>query len=292
MNKINERLIEKSKTKALTIFDVMHSFLHTMKYMHSFFNKTSPSYMQGYSKLHYWINYPKAYTGFMWLSFKDWKLNETPTEKDVLDKKFNNSKFPKDNQSIRQMKLYGSSASAVIHPPSHFNLPDMVITIFHIEKNSSFGEEDAMLIYLWLDVQKGYSYVPVAYVGDNPKAQDIWKAFMEGTPAGENVQLVKKEELQIQISGITLFAGWTREIPLLNSLYILKPSFLLIEGYGNLKTDSYTLYSPSNYKTEVKRNGFDAFVTFFHPTSKYSGPGTDGFFARDYTAITYPPQTI
>jgi sugar-specific transcriptional regulator TrmB len=223
------------------------------------------------------------------LDFKDWKLNEASTGKDVLEKIINNSQFPKDIQSTNQMKLQGSSASAVIHPPPHFNLPDMVFTVFHIEKKSSFGEEDAMLIYLWLETKKGYSYIPVAYVGDNPKAQNIWKAFMAGTPAGQNVQLVKKEELQIQISGISLFAGWTKEIQLLDTQYSLKPSFLLIEGYGDLKTDSYTLFSPSNYKTKVERNGFDAFVTFFHPSSKYCGPGTDGFFAKDYTAITYPP---
>jgi sugar-specific transcriptional regulator TrmB len=224
------------------------------------------------------------------LSFRDWKLNKTATEKDVLNKIINTSNFPRDIQSTGQMKLHGSSASAVIHPPPHFNLPDMVITVFHIEKHSSFGEEDAMLIYLWLEVQTGHSYVPLAYVGDNPKAQDVWKAFMAGTPAGQNVQLVKKDELQIQVHGSTLFAGWTKQIPLLTPKYALPPSFLLIEGYGDLKTDSYTLLSPSNYKTEVERNGFDAFVTFFHPASKYSGPGTDGFFARDYTAITYPPE--
>ena len=70
---INDKLIEKAKTKALTIFDVMHSFLYTMKYMHNFFNKTSPNFMEGYSKWYYVINYPKAYTSFMILSFKGWR---------------------------------------------------------------------------------------------------------------------------------------------------------------------------------------------------------------------------
>jgi len=70
---INDKLIEKAKTKALTIFDVMHSFLYTMKYMHKFFKGASPNFMEGYSKWHYVTNYPKAYTSFMSLSFKDWK---------------------------------------------------------------------------------------------------------------------------------------------------------------------------------------------------------------------------
>jgi hypothetical protein len=36
-------------------------------------------------------------------------------------------------------------------------------------------------------------------------------------------------------------------------------------------------------------NGFEAFVTFFHSSSKYSGPGTDGFLARDAIQTVYPP---
>ena len=234
---------------------------------------------------------PSYFTKVSGLSFKDWKLSETATEKEVLNKIINTEKFPREIQVSGPMKLHGSLASAVIHPPSHFNLPDMVITVFHVEKHSSFGEEDAMLIYLWLETPTGSVYVPVAYVGDNPRAQAVWKAFMAGTPAGQNVQLVKKDELQVQIHGNTLFVGWTKKIPLITTQHSLPPSCLLIEGYGDLKTDSYTMFSPSGYKTEVERNGFDAFVTFFHPASKYSGPSTDGFFARDYVATTYPPST-
>jgi sugar-specific transcriptional regulator TrmB len=225
------------------------------------------------------------------LSFKDWKQHGTATEKDVLNKIINTQKFSREIQPKNPMRLQGSVANAVIHPPHHFNLPDMVITVFHIEKQSSLGEEDAMLIYLWLETPKEHAFVPVSYVGDNPKAQAIWKAFMAGTPAGQNVQLVKKNELQIRIHGNTLFAGWTRQIPLLHPKYSLPPSCLLIEGYGDLKTDSFSLISPSGYRTETERNGLDAFVTFFHPASKYSGPGTDGFFSRDYVATTYPPST-
>lgn len=224
------------------------------------------------------------------LSFKDWKLRETAAEKDVLNKIISAKKFSREIQPKSPLRLHGSMGSAVIHPPHYFNLPDMIFTVFHIEKHSSFGEEDAMLISLWLETPKGHAYVPAAYVGDNPKAQAIWKAFMAGTPAGQNVQLLKKDEIQIQIHGNTLFAAWTRQIPLLPPQYILPPSCLLMEGYGDLKTDSYIMFSPSNYKTENERNGFEAFVTFFHPASKYSGPGTDGFFARDYVATVYSPS--
>jgi hypothetical protein len=225
------------------------------------------------------------------LRFENRKQKEIATEKDVLNKIIDTETFYRKIHAKSPMRLHGSVGNAVIHPPSHFNLPDIVITVFHIEKHSSFGEEDAMLIYLWLETSTGSAYVPVAIVGDNPKGQTIWKVMMAGTPASQNTQLFKKNELQVRIHGNTLFAGWTRQIPLLPEKRSLPPACLLIEGYGNMKTDSFTLFFPSGYKSVVERNGCEAFVTFFHPSSKYSGPGTDGFFARDYVATTYPPST-
>jgi len=41
----------------------------------------------------------------------------------------------------------------------------------------------------------------------------------------------------------------------------------------------------------VQSNYLNAFVTFMHPKSKYSGPGTDGLFFRDVVATTYSPKT-
>lgn len=224
------------------------------------------------------------------LRFEKRKQQRTVTEKDILNKIID-SKFRKEIPPENPMRLHGTLGSAIIHSPPNFNLPEMMFGIFHIEKHSTFGEEDAMLVYLWLDTPKGQAYVPVVFVGDNPKAQSIWKIMMAGTPAGQNIQLVKKDEIQVRIHGNTLFAGWTKQIPLLPPKHILPPACLLIEGYGNLKTDSYTMFFPSGHRAETERNGFDAFVTFFHPSSKYSGPGTDGFFARDYIATTYPPSS-
>ncbi|MBN1244153.1 hypothetical protein JXA31_01005 [Candidatus Bathyarchaeota archaeon] len=236
--------------------------------------------------------YPSYFEKLSGISFEERKQSEITTEKEILDKIIDTKKFLGENQPKDLMRLYGSMANAVIHPPDNFNLPDMVISVFHIEKHSALGEEDAMLIYLWLETPKGPAFVPVAYVGDNPKAQDIWKGWLAGTPAGQNVQLVKKDKLQIRIHGNTLFAGWTVPIPLLHSSLNLPPACLLIEGYGDVKTDTYNMFSPSGYRTEIERSGFEAFVTFFHPSSKYSGPGTDGFFARDYVATTYLPSTV
>ena len=235
--------------------------------------------------------YPFYFEKISGIGFEERKQSSITTEKEILEKIINAANFSEQDRPKGLMKLYGSMASAAIHPPDHFNLPGMVISLFHVEKHSAFGEEDAMLIYLWLETSKGPAYVPVAYVGDNAEAQDIWKAWLAGTPGGQNVQLVKKDKLQIRIHGNTLFAGWTIPIPLLNSSLNLPPACLLIEGYGNVKTDTYTMLSPSGYRTEIERSGFEAFVTFFHPSSKYSGPGTDGFFARDYVATTYLPST-
>jgi hypothetical protein len=63
---------------------------------------------------------------------------------------------------------------------------------------------------------------------------------------------------------------------------------MLIEGYGDVKTATYTITGPLDAGFTAKQNGFDAFVTFMHPSSKYSGPGTDGFFVRDFVADISP----
>lgn len=221
------------------------------------------------------------------LGIKDWKLKSTAVEREVLDKLIGSRELVAENLPKNVTKMHGSMGSAVVHPPDSFKLPDMLFTIFHVEKHSSFGEEDSMLVSIRRETTKGPIYVPSAYVGDNPNAQAIWKAFMTGTPAGQNVQLFKKNEIQIQIHGNTMFVAWTRQISLFPPQYILPPSCLLMEGFGELKADSYSMFSPSGYKICVERNGFEAFVTFFHPESKYSGPGTDGFFARDYISTVY-----
>ncbi len=225
------------------------------------------------------------------MRIEKWAQKRITTSKDVLNKIIDPTKFQIKNNPTGPLKLHGNMGSAAIHPPDYFNMPDIAISFFHAEKQSSFGEEDSMLIYLWLETQAGHSYVPVAYVGDNPDAQSLWKDMMATTPAGQNIRLVKKDEVQIRTHGNTLFAGWTKEIPLLSSKHILQPACILIEGYGQLKTDTYTMLYPSGHKIVVERNGCEAFVTFFHPKSKYSGPGTDGFFARDFVATTYPPST-
>jgi sugar-specific transcriptional regulator TrmB len=221
----------------------------------------------------------------------DVKPPGTITEKEVLNKIVHAQKIITKDPVKDVSRLYGSFAMVVIHPPDYFDLPEMMIHVNKIEKQSTFGAEDALTIFLWLETPTGHAYVPVATVGDSLNAQPIRKAMFAGSPAGENVQLVRKDELQVRVHGNTMFAGWTVPIPLYPPPYTLPPACLLIEGYGNVKTLAVTLLHSSGFKSEIEENYFDAFVTFMHPSSKYSGPGTDGCFIRDLIMTKYPRIT-
>jgi sugar-specific transcriptional regulator TrmB len=224
------------------------------------------------------------------IKITDIKPLGTITEKEVLDKIIHAEKIMAKDQAKDFSRMYASIAVAAIHPPDYFNLPEMMIQVQKIEKQSTFGAEDALNIFLWLETPTGHAFVPVATVGDNPKAQQRRKAMFAGSPAGQNVQLVRKDELQVRVHGNTMFAGWTVPIPLYPP-YVLPPACLLIEGYGNVKTSGFTMIQPSGFKSMIEENYFDAFVTFMHPSSKYSGPGTDGVFTRDYIMTIFPPKS-
>jgi len=212
-------------------------------------------------------------------------------EKDILNKVLNAQKIRAKNPRNAIGRMYATVATAIIHPPNYFNLPDMMIFVQKVEKQSTYGAEDVLIIFLWLETPKGYAYVPVAQAGDNPRGQSIRKRLFAGTPAGQNFQLVKKDELQIRVHGNTMFAGWTVPIPLFPPPYKLPPACILIEGYGDVKSNAVSLQYASGFKSQIEENYFDAFVTFFHPSSKYSGPGTDGRFVRDFIATLTPPKT-
>ncbi len=212
------------------------------------------------------------------------------TAEHVLNKIINAKRIPAKNPLKDIVRLYGSMASAVIHAPNNLNLPDMIMVFYHCNKQSSFGAEDWFQVYLWLETPKGHTFVPVAVVGDNPRSVKWRKVnYYTGTPAAQNCRLLRKDELQIQVHGNTLFAGWTVPIPLLPNKYILPPAGVLFEGYSRLKTVVTKSVMPSGVKVVIEGNGFDAFVTLFHPKSKYAGPGTDGTIGRDMILTTYPP---
>lgn len=213
------------------------------------------------------------------------------TEKDVLNKIINAKKYPVKGPKDT-VRFYGSAATAVIHPPKSFNLPDIMIMAFHWNKQSSFGGGDLLFISLRLKTPKGYAFVPVVRVSEDAKretkAPDFGNAMFAGTPAGQNLQLVKKDELQIRFHGNIFFAGWAKPIPLIPSKFTLPPAFIQLEGYSKLGTSVIDSVLPSGAKVTTEVNGFDAFVTFFHPASKYFGPGTDGTIGRDMVVTIHP----
>ncbi len=195
----------------------------------------------------------------------------------------NAKKYPGENWKKDVLRYYGSSAKAIIHPPKNFGLPDLIIDVLKFNNQSSFGAENILSIYLM-------NYGTVATVQTNPAAIDYRKkAVFANTPAENNIQLLKDEEFQVRVHGNTLFCAWTTPIPLIKN-YTLPPACILFEGHGELRT-GIIRSTINNRKQVTEYNTLDAFVTFFHPSSKYSGPGTDGFFARDLIFTSIPEKS-
>lgn len=220
---------------------------------------------------------------------KDWEEG-TVTEKDIINKMVKAKRILAKDPMKDINTLYGSSGNAILHLPSYFNLPDMTIAAVHGNKQSSFGAEDTLVISLWLETPKGYAFVPVAHVTDNQKAAKWREGVYAGTPAGQNSILVKKNQLKVTVQGNTLFAIWTVSIPLVPPKYILPPASILFETYGEPKSCVHRTSMPSGRTQLHEFNRFKAFATFFHPTSKYSGPGTDGYLDREILMTAYPPE--
>jgi sugar-specific transcriptional regulator TrmB len=213
---------------------------------------------------------------------------EVLLEKDVLNKIINAKKYPGKNWPNDIVRYYGSNALAIIHPPQSYNLPDMTIWTMHLNKQSSFGAADSILVFLWLKTPKGNQYVPVAFISDNRNQVEFVKKTAKNTPVEHNAHFVEKDKLQVQVQGNSMFAGWTVPISLLPPSYTLPPSCIMFEGYGPLTTTVTEFSYPSGVKFRAESNGYDAFVTLFHPESKYSAPGTDGRVHRDIVTTVYP----
>lgn len=210
------------------------------------------------------------------------------TEKDVLNKIIGSQKKPRDKVFSKHTDAYyGSQAIGIIDPQKIFNLPRMMIWVDHYDKQSSFGAEDSISILSWMETPRGHQFVPVAYICDNRESVAHRRRLFAGTPASQNCRFVGKEELQVRVHGNTFFAGWTIPITLYPSPQIIPPSCILFEGFGGLNTG--TIETRFFQRRQIwEFNEYDAFVTFIHPSSKYSGPGTDGVFFRDIIVTTRP----
>lgn len=69
-----EAVAEKGKIYGLSMLEVLLSLFYMIIYMTGFFKTVFPMSKGGNSRLRYIINYPIAYTKFMILSFKDWRV--------------------------------------------------------------------------------------------------------------------------------------------------------------------------------------------------------------------------
>jgi sugar-specific transcriptional regulator TrmB len=209
-------------------------------------------------------------------------------EQDVINKILNCKSSSRKSKTDKPIILCCNHAVAIIRSHENFNLPDSAIEAYKVEDRSSFGAEDGLVVYLWLNTPVGYRYVPVATVQDNPRASELWHKLYVGTPAEKNSYLVKKEELQMQLHGSTFFVGWTRPIPLLPNQEPLPPSALIFEATGKLRTLAFSTRTLSGMVAKNEANCFDAFLTFIHEKVKYQGPATDGLFSRELYAEIYP----
>ena len=213
------------------------------------------------------------------------------TEKEVLDRLVS-AQINLPDSSVDITRTYGFNGQAVIRTPTSFGLPEMLFHMYYFEKDSTFGEGDAILLAIKQQTPSGHFFLPSAIVYDNDAMTRYWKKIVAGGyPFEENVAKVQENELKIKLHGNTLFCGWTMEIPLFPPPLRLMPSCILLEGYGKLKTESFAIKLLSGYKVFHEQNGFDAFVTYINPKSSYSGPGTDGWIGRDHISTTYPPST-
>ena len=186
-------------------------------------------------------------------------------------------------------RYFGSVAFGAIHLPKHIDLPDFIVSICKFNKRSTFGEENHMLLFLE-NVFEGKSlYEPVAIIQNNPFAMKYREKLYKNTPAGKNVLLFNKDEIQIQVKNNALFAGWTKPIPLVQGKYVLPPSCILFEGFGAEKSGVFYNEITPDRNHELMYNTIAAFVTYFHPSSKYSGPGTEGFIDKQMMLTSTKP---
>jgi sugar-specific transcriptional regulator TrmB len=218
---------------------------------------------------------------------KDKEAEQDLTEKSVIEKII---KAQRSTPRTDIVVLYTTNGQAIIHPSSHLNMPVTLFQTWHIEKHSTYGAEDAMMVHLWLKTPQGEAFVLCGVITDNPNSLVFWKKSCGNTPAGTNIQLVKENEIETCIHGNTLFVGWTVQIPLLDGKYTIPPSCLQIEGFGKVKTNAYQIKVPSGCLLKTEGNILEAFVTYLHPTLKYYGPGTDGAIGRDVIMEIHPPK--
>lgn len=184
-----------------------------------------------------------------------------------------------------------STGRAIIYPPSSFNMPSMIIEVHQYKPQSVFGGGNTLEVYLRLQTPIGLGYVPVAVLETNSNSELVlgYKKIYAGTPAAQNIQVIKPGQLHARLTSKKFFAAWTVNIPLPPTSYSLPASVMMLESYGNIKNKTYTWPFPSGFKAMIDWTGYDAFVTFLDPTWKYAGPSTQGMIGKDVAITAIPP---
>ena len=177
---------------------------------------------------------------------------------------------------------------SVIHPPKEMNLPDFIIGVWDFNDKSTFGKNDLMHVYLPSKKKNNNLFDIAAIVQNNPSSYEFRKNVFRGTNMPNYVHLVGKEKFNLITKGNTLFVGWTFPISLVDSKYVIPPSCVLFEGYGNVESGELTCHFPYGRRYEAAHNTFDAFTTYFHSSSNYSGLGTEAYISREFLLTAYP----
>jgi hypothetical protein len=156
----------------------------------------------------------------------------------------------------------------------------MMIHVKKIMEDASFGGHDVVAFFLRLPTPSGERFVPVGIINNGERSMVMEKVAYAGTPAEQNLLLVKREQLEIWKQGNTLFAGWAVPISFPPTNHTLPPSCILFEAIGETQHHEGTSRSPTGQKTTFIGDAQEAFVTFINPSLNYVGPGTDGCLAE------------
>ena len=169
----------------------------------------------------------------------------------------------------------GTIGKAIIRPPSHLHLPDIMIQAKKIADDAAFGGHDVVVFFLRLPTPSGERFTPVGIINNGERSVVMEKVAYAGTPAEKNILIVKRAQLEVRKQGNTLFAGWTVPIQLLPSKHVLPPSCILFEAVGEPTHHEGTSVSEGHKRT-ASADAYQAIVTFINPSLNYVGPGTDG----------------
>ncbi|HEX9262218.1 MAG TPA: hypothetical protein VF893_06785, partial [Candidatus Bathyarchaeia archaeon] len=212
------------------------------------------------------------------------------TEREVIDRIKNAKRNSVKDARDSTLRVYSTMGCAVVYPPDSLGLPSFIIQASHNHASSAFGPENFLVIYVQMKVAEQMSYLPVAFVTDNRRGYEYRKTMHIDQVTTEVVHLVKKGELEVQLRGKNLFAGWTVPIPLFPPKHVLPSACVLFEGHGDAKTYYSEAKGIFNRREVNEYNSLDAFVTFMNSSSKYSGPASDGLLLRELIFTSYPPS--